>query len=44
MRAADQQEENGSKDERIGKSSEEDGRRESQRIERDVECDEDGIR
>jgi len=43
VRAIDQQEEDGSEDERIGKSGEEDGRRESQRIERDVERDEDGI-
>ncbi len=44
MRATDQQEDDGSKDKCIGESGEEDGRRESQRIERDVERDEDGIR
>ncbi len=44
MRAADQQEEDGSEDKHIGESGEEDGRREFQRIERDVERDEDGIR
>ncbi len=44
MRVADQQEEDGSEDDCIGESGEEDGRREYQRIERDVERDEDMIR
>ncbi len=44
MCAADQQEEDGSEDEHIGESGEEDGKREPQRIERDMERDEDGIR
>ncbi len=44
VHVADQQEEDGSEDERIGESGEEDGRRESQCIERDVERDENGIR
>jgi hypothetical protein len=44
VRVAYQQEKDKSEDERIGESGEEDGRREYQRIERDMERDEDEIR
>ncbi len=44
MHAADQQKEDKSEDKHIGESGEEDGRREFQRIEKDVERDEDRIR
>jgi len=44
VRVADQQEEDGLEDKCIGESGEEDGKRKSQRIKRDVEHDEDEIR